>query len=86
MGVLDAQIGRTGAYVAGDEYSIADVALYPWMLVMRNFYDGDAKLGMDKLEHLVAWMQRIDQRPAVQRGLLVLSNDDKHYTTDGTRD
>lgn len=84
--VIDSQLGRTSAYLAGDEYSIADIAMYPWMVTMQRFYDGEKLLGMGDLQHLNAWMKRVEVRPAVQRGMQVLSfaNEDKHYSTDGT--
>ena len=34
-GVLDRQLGKTGAYVAGDEYSIADIACFPWTMTHK---------------------------------------------------
>lgn len=85
--VLDSQLARTNAFVAGDEFTIADVALFPWMLTMKLNYNADELLDMDKLGNLVAWMKRCEERPGVQRGLKVLSfvNDNKHHESEGTK-
>jgi GST-like protein len=60
-------------YVA-DEYSIADIACFPWFRVLYNdkAYGGvRAFLQFDTYTHVVAWIKRIEARPAVQRGLRV---------------
>ncbi|MBT8153466.1 glutathione S-transferase family protein [Epibacterium ulvae] len=61
--VLDTRLaGRE--WVAGDAMSIADMALYPW----ARAYPW-AKVQVDGLEHLQAWFDRMDARPAVQKAL-----------------
>lgn len=61
--VLNTQLeGRT--YLVGERYSIADMATYPWA---RAYYW--AKVDVDGLDHLKAWFERIDARPATQRAL-----------------
>ena len=52
-------------YLAGD-YSIADIATYPWVRI----HDW-AGVSVDGLAHLQRWMAELAERPAVQRGLLV---------------
>jgi GST-like protein len=60
--VLDRQLeGR--AYVV-DDYSIADMALYPWVASYPW-----ARVGIDGLDHLRAWLDRVGSRPAVQRAI-----------------
>lgn len=63
-GVLDTQIGRSAAYVAGDDYSIADIAIFPWIRIHR-------KQGVDlaRFPHVARWYQQLLARPAVARGL-----------------
>jgi GST-like protein len=34
-GVLDTQLAKTGAYVAGDDYGIADIAIFPWIMTHK---------------------------------------------------
>ena len=62
--VLDGRLAQV-EYLAGD-YGIADIATFPWVRV----HDW-AGVSLDGLEHLQRWMQQIDARPAVQRGLQV---------------
>lgn len=54
--------GRT--YLVGEAYSIADMATYTWA---RAYYW--ANVSVDGLDHLQAWFDRIDERPATQRAL-----------------
>lgn len=61
--VLDAQLGQH-PYVAGDAYTIADVAMWPWA---RSY--PWARVAVDGLEHLQAWFDRVGARPAVQRAI-----------------
>ncbi|QKE63170.1 glutathione S-transferase N-terminal domain-containing protein [Aquipseudomonas campi] len=62
--VLDTRLGEAD-YLAGD-YSIADIATYPWVRV----HDW-AGVAVDGLPHLQRWMAALEARPAVQRGLQV---------------
>ena len=63
MEVLDAQLaGRH--YLVNEEYTIADMATYPWA---RAYYW--AKVSVDGLPNLQAWFERIDARAATQRAL-----------------
>ncbi|HVV86803.1 MAG TPA: glutathione S-transferase N-terminal domain-containing protein [Kofleriaceae bacterium] len=65
VGVLDRQL-RDREYIAGD-YSIADIACYPWFVAMA---EGQA-LSLDGAEHVAAWMARLAIRPAVVAGMSV---------------
>ncbi len=61
--VLDRRLaGRD--WLAGEDYSIADIATYPWA---RSFFW--ANVPVDGLDHLNAWFQRIDARPLTQAAL-----------------
>jgi GSH-dependent disulfide-bond oxidoreductase len=62
--VLDGQLGKS-QFLAGD-YSIADIATYPWV----RAYEW-SQLSIDGLPHLKRWLDQISARPAVQRGLNV---------------
>jgi GST-like protein len=64
-GVLDRELQKRD-YLAG-EYTIADIATYPW--IMRYFNFGVA---LDDYRALKRWTERISARPAVQRGMEVL--------------
>ena len=63
-GVLNTQLGQTGAYVAGDGYSIADIAIFPW--IMTHKAQG---LTLDDWAHIKRWFATVRARDAVQRGL-----------------
>ncbi|MFY2562554.1 glutathione S-transferase N-terminal domain-containing protein [Corallococcus terminator] len=63
--VLDGQLGK-GDYVAGT-YSIADIALYPWVAGTLAYYP-ELKAGLGQVPQ---WLARVGERPAVQRGMKV---------------
>lgn len=63
-GVLDAQLGRTGAFVAGAEYSIADMAIFPWIRTHEA-----QKVSLADFPHIERWYNSLFARPAVKRGL-----------------
>jgi GST-like protein len=63
-GVMDRRLADR-SYLAGD-YSIADIACYPWARLWRDLAQDIAKF-----PHVKSWLDRIAARPAVQRGLAV---------------
>ena len=67
-GVMDKQLGKT-AFIAGKSYSIADMAIWPWL---RN-WKGQGQ-NMDEHPHLKRWFENVGERPAVQRGIKVLAD------------
>ena len=71
--VLDGQLaGRD--WVAGS-YSIADIAIAPWVRTLRDFYQAGDLVGLDARTNVTAWLARFEERPAVQRGLVVPPRD-----------
>ena len=60
--VLDRRLGEA-AYLAGDDYSVADVTSWPWVTL-----HGWAGVELDGLDHLQRWVKEVGERPAVQRG------------------
>ncbi|OIQ96037.1 disulfide-bond oxidoreductase YfcG [mine drainage metagenome] len=67
--VLDTQLeGRTWIV---SNYSIADIAICPWLRTLRDFYKAGDLTGWDKLKNVPAYLDRFLARPAVQRGLLI---------------
>lgn len=68
-GVMDKQIARTGHYIAGKQYTIADMAIFPWLRSWQN-------QGIDWADYpaLKDWFDRIAARPAVLRGVQVLTH------------
>lgn len=63
LGILDKQLGEV-SYLAG-EYSIADIATWPWIRVMKN-YD---VISLSDYPNLSKWVDEIAVRPAVQKAL-----------------
>lgn len=63
----------TSRYVAGDEYSIADIAIWPWYgaLVQGSLYGAGEFLDGKSYQHVVRWADEIAARPAVKRGRAV---------------
>lgn len=65
LGVMDGQL-RDHAFLAGKDYSIADVATYPWVNSASRILSG-----LESWAHVQAWRDRVGARPAVQRGLRI---------------
>ncbi|EGS7959861.1 glutathione S-transferase [Vibrio cholerae] len=63
--VMDGKLAQT-PYLAGDEYTIADIATFPWVRIHE--WSG---ISIDGLTHLQRWMNEIAARPAVVKGLTV---------------
>ena len=73
LDVLDKQLGKS-TYIAGEEYTIADIAIWPWYgnLVLGNLYDNAAEfLQVHTYKNVVRWAEKIESREAVQRGKIV---------------
>ncbi|MEM7213604.1 MAG: glutathione binding-like protein [Pseudomonadota bacterium] len=66
LGVLDKRLADHD-YVAGD-YSIADIAIFPWLNTIVSFYEAGDVTGFDDHENVRAYLDRCLERPAVQRG------------------
>ncbi len=78
--VMNKRLGES-RYIAGDDYSIADIAIFPWLRSWRN-------QGIDWADHprLKAWFDAIAERPAVQRGVAVLAAERRPLLDDKARD
>ena len=53
----------------GDEYTIADVAIFPWVRGAKLFYEAGPMIGLDDSPNVSAWLERAIARPASQKGL-----------------
>ena len=73
-GVIDKQLS-THAYLAGEEYTIADIATYPWLRSWKN-----QGIDWENYPHAKRWFDEIEQRPAVKRGVEALAADTKPIT------
>ncbi len=73
LDVLDRALAERD-FIAGDSYSIADMAIWPWygqLALGRTYGDAGTFLDVESYEHLQRWAKAIDARPAVQRGRMV---------------
>ena len=79
-GVMDRRIAKS-RYIGGPEYSIADIAIFPWLRSWKN-------QGIDWVEfpNLKGWFDEIAARPAVLRGVEVLAAARKPLTDDKARE
>jgi GST-like protein len=68
-GVLDRQLEKTGAYIAGKQYSVADMATWPWARSWQN-----QGIELDKFPAVKRWFETIAERPAVKRAITVLAD------------
>jgi GST-like protein len=69
LDVLDKNLAER-RFLIGDEYTVADMATYPWYgaVVLHNIYDAAEFLDVTSYEHVIRWAKEIEERPAVQRG------------------
>jgi GST-like protein len=72
LDVLDRRLAES-AYLAGDEYTVADMAVWPWYgtLVKGQLYEAGEFLQVQAYRHVLRWTDQIAQRPAAQRGRMV---------------
>jgi GSH-dependent disulfide-bond oxidoreductase len=64
----------TSEYIAGSEYTIADIAIWPWYggVALGRTYEGASEfLATHEYEHVMRWAKQVDERPAVRRGRIV---------------
>jgi GST-like protein len=72
LDVLDRRLAES-EYVAGADYTIGDMAIWPWYgaLVKGLLYEAGEFLGVHEYKHVIRWTDQIAERPAVQRGRMV---------------
>ena len=72
MDVLNRRLAEC-RYLAGDEYTVADIAVWPWYGAMAKglLYDAGEFLSVHEYTHVIRWADEIGQRPAVKRGRMV---------------
>ena len=72
LDVLDRQLAEN-PFIAGDEYTIADMAIFPWYgnLALGRQYNAGRFLDVASYKNVVAWAEKLDARPAVKRGRMV---------------
>jgi GSH-dependent disulfide-bond oxidoreductase len=79
-GVIDRRLAQS-AWLAGAQYTIADIATFPWLRSWQN-----QGIVLSEFPHLEAWFNKIADRPAVQRGVKVLAELRRPITGDKERE
>ncbi|MCE4557524.1 glutathione S-transferase N-terminal domain-containing protein [Roseateles cellulosilyticus] len=79
-GVINKRLAHV-PYLGGRDYSIADIAVFPWLRSWKN-----QGVTMADYPHLKGWFDEIARRPAVQRGLEVLADARRPLTDAGSRE
>ena len=72
LDVLDKLLAKR-QFIIGDEYTIADMAIWPWygQLVLGRQYDAGEFLDVESYTHVLRWSKELKDRPAVKRGRMV---------------
>lgn len=72
LDVLDKQLAKS-RFIAGEDYTIADIAIWPWYgnLVRGELYEASNFLDIASYRHVQRWAEEIASRPAVKRGRIV---------------
>ncbi|MBB1361131.1 glutathione-dependent disulfide-bond oxidoreductase [Shewanella sp. SR44-4] len=72
LDVLDKQLAKN-TFIAGEEYSIADIAIWPWYgnLVLGNLYEAAEFLEVETYTNVVRWAKLLETREGVQRGRII---------------
>jgi GST-like protein len=78
LDVLDRHLAEND-YMAGDEYSIADMAIWPWYgaVVLGVVYGAGEFLSVHEYKNVIRWTKQVGERPAVKRGRMVNSTTGK---------
>lgn len=74
LGVLDARLAER-KLIMGDAYTIADIAIFPWVRNLIGFYEAGDLVGFDAYRHVARALDAFVARPAVARGLYIPARD-----------
>jgi len=82
LDVLDKHLAQS-EYFIGNEYTIADIAIWSWygQLALDNAYDAAEFLDVKSYNHVARWAKSVSDRPAVKRGRIV----NRYYGDENTR-
>ena len=74
LGVLEQRLAQ-GPWIAGESYSIADIAIFPWVRALVEFYGAGELVAIAECPHVRRALAAFLARPAVIRGLTIPSRD-----------
>jgi GSH-dependent disulfide-bond oxidoreductase len=70
LGVMERRLAES-PHLGGQDYSIADIATYPWVFAASTFLTQSLGESLAAKPHIRAWLETVGQRPAVQRGMAI---------------
>jgi GST-like protein len=70
LAVVDRQLSKH-AWIAGGDYSVADIATFPWIRNLVGYYGAGELVDFDSFTHVKRGLEAFLARPAVQRGLAI---------------
>ena len=70
LGVINTSL-EISEFIATGDYSIADMAIYPWIICLDKFYEASDVLELDRFSHMQRWLKTINARPLTQKGMSV---------------
>jgi GST-like protein len=70
-GLIDRRLGEQ-EYLAGENYSLADMATFPWMIDKQQKFHG---IDVSEFTNVQRWLAAINSRPGAQRGMQVMAED-----------
>jgi GST-like protein len=73
LAVMETRLAHS-AYLGGEEYTIADIAAYPWTAAATDYLKGVLGESLNRKPALRRWLDTVGARPAVQRGMAVLKS------------
>ncbi len=71
LGVLDKQLA-SNTYMAGNDYTIADMMTYPWIAAAYEMMKEPLKDSIEKYKNIQRWLKVVGERPAVKKGMDIL--------------
>jgi len=70
LAVLDGRLeGRE--WMMGDLYTVADIATFPWVRTVRDFYEAGEAVGLESFKNVTAWLERCLERPSSVKGMAI---------------
>lgn len=72
LAVLEARL-QENEYLAAGEYTIADMAVFPWVVCLDKFYHASEQLGLQDFKAVQKWVGKIAEREAVKKGMEICS-------------
>ena len=70
LGVLEGRLAER-SYMMGEDYTIADIALWPWLRTINGFYGAGELVGIDRFPKVLAYVERCQARPASQKAVTI---------------